>query len=446
MSEPSYRLPQQRRIVTALPGPVSLSLAGRRDAVVSAGVASSSPCYVVGADGGILVDADGNQLIDLGAGIAVTTVGASAPAVVAAVAQAAANFTHTCFMVSPYESYVRVCELLAAKTPGTFAKKSALFNSGSEAVENAVKIARRATGRDAVVCFDHAYHGRTALAMALTAKQAPYKSGFGPFPGEVYRMPMNYPFREPAPIGGVEAALRAINQIEIQIGADHLSSILIEPIQGEGGFIVPSEGFLPTLAAWCRANDVVLIADEVQTGFCRTGRWFACEYEGVEPDLICTAKGIAGGLPLSAVTGRAELMDAVQPGGLGGTYGGNPIACAAAVAASQTMTDLKLADRALRIGEIITEVLGPLLGSVATVGELRGRGAMQAIEFVKPGTWEPNPAVAKAVAATCLAQGVLVLTCGTWGNIVRLLPPLVIGEELLRDGLEVLAEAIQQHS
>lgn len=446
MSEPSYRLPQQRRIVTALPGPVSLSLAGRRDAVVSAGVASSSPCYVVGADGGILVDADGNQLIDLGAGIAVTTVGASAPAVVAAVAQAAANFTHTCFMVSPYESYVRVCELLAAKTPGTFAKKSALFNSGSEAVENAVKIARRATGRDAVVCFDHAYHGRTALAMALTAKQAPYKSGFGPFPGEVYRMPMNYPFREPAPIGGVEAALRAINQIEIQIGADHLSSILIEPIQGEGGFIVPSEGFLPTLAAWCRANDVVLIADEVQTGFCRTGRWFACEYESVEPDLICTAKGIAGGLPLSAVTGRAELMDAVQPGGLGGTYGGNPIACAAAVAAIQTMTDLKLADRALRIGEIITEVLGPLLGSVATVGELRGRGAMQAIEFVKPGTWEPNPAVAKAVAATCLAQGVLVLTCGTWGNIVRLLPPLVIGEELLRDGLEVLAEAIQQHS
>ncbi len=446
MSEPSYRLPQQRRIVTALPGPVSLSLAGRRDAVVSAGVASSSPCYVVGADGGILVDADGNQLIDLGAGIAVTTVGASAPAVVAAVAQAAANFTHTCFMVSPYESYVRVCELLAAKTPGNFAKKSALFNSGSEAVENAVKIARRATGRDAVVCFDHAYHGRTALAMALTAKQAPYKSGFGPFPGEVYRMPMNYPFREPAPIGGVEAALRAINQIEIQIGADHLSSILIEPIQGEGGFIVPSEGFLPTLAAWCRANDVVLIADEVQTGFCRTGRWFACEYEGVEPDLICTAKGIAGGLPLSAVTGRAELMDAVQPGGLGGTYGGNPIACAAAVAAIETMTDLKLADRALRIGEIITEVLGPLLGSVATVGELRGRGAMQAIEFVKPGTWEPNPAVAKAVAATCLAQGVLVLTCGTWGNIVRLLPPLVIGEELLRDGLEVLAEAIQQHS
>lgn len=446
MSEPSYRLPQQRRIVTALPGPVSLSLAGRRNAVVSAGVASSSPCYVVGADGGILVDADGNQLIDLGAGIAVTTVGASAPAVVAAVAQAAANFTHTCFMVSPYESYVRVCELLAAKTPGTFAKKSALFNSGSEAVENAVKIARRATGRDAVVCFDHAYHGRTALAMALTAKQAPYKSGFGPFPGEVYRMPMNYPFREPAPIGGVEAALRAINQIEIQIGADHLSSILIEPIQGEGGFIVPSEGFLPTLAAWCRANDVVLIADEVQTGFCRTGRWFACEYEGVEPDLICTAKGIAGGLPLSAVTGRAELMDAVQPGGLGGTYGGNPIACAAAVAAIETMTDLKLADRALRIGEIITEVLGPLLGSVATVGELRGRGAMQAIEFVKPGTWEPNPAVAKAVAATCLAQGVLVLTCGTWGNIVRLLPPLVIGEELLRDGLEVLAEAIQQHS
>lgn len=445
MSEPSYRLPQQRRIVTALPGPVSLSLAGRRNAVVSAGVASSSPCYVVGADGGILVDADGNQLIDLGAGIAVTTVGASAPAVVAAVAQAAANFTHTCFMVSPYESYVRVCELLAAKTPGNFAKKSALFNSGSEAVENAVKIARRATGRDAVVCFDHAYHGRTALAMALTAKQAPYKSGFGPFPGEVYRMPMNYPFREPAPIGGVEAALRAINQIEIQIGADHLSSILIEPIQGEGGFIVPSEGFLPTLAAWCRANDVVLIADEVQTGFCRTGRWFACEYEGVEPDLICTAKGIAGGLPLSAVTGRAELMDAVQPGGLGGTYGGNPIACAAAVAAIETMTDLKLADRALRIGEIITEVLGPLLGSVATVGELRGRGAMQAIEFVKPGTWEPNPAVAKAVAATCLAQGVLVLTCGTWGNIVRLLPPLVIGEELLRDGLEVLAEAIQQH-
>lgn len=444
MSEPVYHLPQQRTLVTEIPGPASRALAERRAAVVSAGVASSSPCYAVAADGGIIVDADGNQLIDLGAGIAVTTVGASAPAVVSAIAEAAAGFTHTCFMISPYESYVRVCELLAEKTPGRFPKKSALFNSGSEAVENAIKIARRATGRQAVACFDHAYHGRTALAMALTAKQAPYKTGFGPFPAEVYRVPMSYPFHEPTPIDGEAAARRAIKRIETHVGVANLACVLIEPLQGEGGFIVPAEGFLPTVVDWCRANGVVFVADEVQSGFCRTGRWFASEHDGIEPDLICTAKGIAAGMPLSAVTGRAELLDAVQPGGLGGTYGGNPVACAAAVAAIETMERWDLCGRAQHIERTIREVLGPVAEASGIIGELRGRGAMMALEFVAPGSRQPHPSAAKAVAAACLAQGVVVLTCGTWGNNVRLLPPLVIGDELLREALGMLAAAIAE--
>lgn len=443
MTNPTFRIPQERRVLTELPGPASLALAARREAVVGGGVASVSPCYVTDVDGGIVVDADGNRFIDLGTGIAVTSVGGSALPVVEAVSESARRFTHTCFMVSPYEGYVQVCELLASKTPGTYAKKSALFVSGAEAVENAVKIARKATRRQAVVCFDHAYHGRTSLTMAMTAKQAPYKSGFGPFPGDVYRMSTSYPFRDEPGLTGAEAARRATLQIEAQIGAENLACVVIEPIQGEGGFVVPAEGYLPALQEWCRANQVVFVIDEVQTGFCRTGDWFASEHEGLEPDLICTAKGIAGGMPLSGVTGRAELLDAVHPGGLGGTYGGNPVACAAAVAVIGAMEDWGLAGRARRIGEVIREVLGPVAEASPAVGDLRGRGAMQALEFVRPGTKEPDPALTKAIAKACHDAGVIALTCGTWGNVIRLLPPLVIPEELLREGLGVLADAIQ---
>ncbi|MCC3290165.1 MULTISPECIES: 4-aminobutyrate--2-oxoglutarate transaminase [unclassified Arthrobacter] len=447
LTTPSYRIEQRRRITGTFPGPKSAALEARRAAVVAKGVASSIPVYAADADGGIIVDVDGNAFTDLGSGIAVTSVGASDPAVVAAVQEQVEHFTHTCFMVTPYEGYVAVAERLAAVTPGDFEKRTVLFNSGAEAVENAVKIARSATGRDAVVAFDHAYHGRTNLTMGLTAKAMPYKTGFGPFAPEIYRMPMSYPFREENPnLTGAEAADRAILAIEKQIGADQLAALLIEPIQGEGGFIVPAEGFLPRLAEWAQANGVVFIADEVQSGFCRTGEWFAVQHEGVVPDLITMAKGIAGGLPLSAVTGRAELLDAVHPGGLGGTYGGNPVACAAALAAMDTMVSQDLAGRARHIEELVRPRLEALVVEGGVVGDVRGRGAMLAMEFVRPGSRTPDAEAAKAVAAACLQEGVIVLTCGTYGNVIRLLPPLTIGDELLLDALEVLETAVRARS
>ncbi|GAA1102740.1 4-aminobutyrate--2-oxoglutarate transaminase [Nesterenkonia jeotgali] len=445
------RLPQRRELLTEVPGPASRELAQRRAAAVPSSAVSVMPVYVADADGGVIRDVDGNSFVDLGSGIAVTSVGASDPAVVTAVAEQVAHFTHTCFMVTPYQGYIEVAEELARLTPGEHAKRTVLFNSGAEAVENAVKIARLATGRQAVVAFDHAYHGRTNLTMALTAKSMPYKTNFGPFAPEVYRMPMSYPYRDAHPkISGKTAAKRAINQMEKQIGASSIAAILIEPIQGEGGFIVPAEGFLPTLADWAQKHGVVFIADEVQSGFCRTGDWFASQNEGVVPDLVTMAKGIAGGMPLSAVTGRAELLDAVHPGGLGGTYGGNPVACAAALAAIKTMKDHDLAGRARAIEALVLPRLRTLADELGTdqgpIGDIRGRGAMLALELVKPGTTEPDPETTRAVAAECLAQGVLILTCGTYGNVIRLLPPLVISQELLEDALGVLENALRRHS
>jgi len=433
-------LPQERRLVTPIPGPASQELLARKAAAVASGVGHTVPIHAVAAGGGVVVDADGNSLIDLGSGIAVTTVGNAHPAVVAAVQAQVAQFTHTCFMISPYESYVAVAEALNRLTPGDHAKKSALFNSGAEAVENAVKIARKATGRQAVVAFDHAYHGRTNLTMALTAKSMPYKSGFGPFASEVYRAPMSYPFRDG--LSGADAAAKAISLIEKQIGADNLAAVLIEPIQGEGGFIVPADGFLPALVDWCRANGVVFIADEVQSGFARTGAMFASDLFGIVPDLVTTAKGIAGGLPLAAVTGRAELMDAAHAGGLGGTYGGNPIACAAALAAIQAFEDEDLSARARELGEVLVGRLRSIQSSDPRVGDVRGRGAMIAAEFVDPATGQPDAALAGAVAKACIAEGVIVLTCGTYGNVIRFLPPLSIPDHLLGEGLDVVEAAL----
>jgi 4-aminobutyrate aminotransferase/(S)-3-amino-2-methylpropionate transaminase len=432
-------LPQQRRLVTAIPGPGSLERFDRKKAYVADGVGTTLPVFVVAAGGGVLVDVDGNSLIDLGSGIAVTTVGNAAPRVVARASEQLAAFTHTCFMVTPYDGYVDVAAKLAELTPGEHAKKSALFNSGAEAVENAVKIARVATGRDAVAVFDHAYHGRTNLTMAMTAKNMPYKNGFGPFAGEVYRAPMSYPLRDG--LTGAEAAARAIDVIEKQVGAANLACVVIEPIQGEGGFVVPARGFLPALADWCRANGVLFVADEIQAGFCRTGTWFAVEDEGVVPDLVTTAKGIAGGLPLAAVTGRAEVMDAVHAGGLGGTYGGNPVACAAALGAIEEMQTGDLNARAREIGELMRARLEALEAAHPVIAEVRGRGAMMAIELTRPGTLEPDPERTARVAAYCHAHGVVVLTCGTWGNVFRFLPPLSISDELLEDAFSVVAEA-----
>ncbi|MEU0511048.1 4-aminobutyrate--2-oxoglutarate transaminase [Amycolatopsis sp. NPDC006125] len=431
---------QQRRLETAIPGPRSRELMARKGAAVAAGVGTTMPVFAAAAGGGIVVDVDGNHLIDLGSGIAVTTVGASNPRVARAVREQVEAFTHTCFMVTPYEGYVAVAEALGRLTPGDHEKRTALFNSGAEAVENAVKIARAHTGRGAVAVFDHAYHGRTNLTMAMTAKSMPYKHGFGPFAPEVYRAPLSYPFRDGG-LSGAEAANRALDVIEKQVGAANLAAVVIEPIQGEGGFVEPAPGFLPALASWCRANGVVFVADEVQTGFARTGDWFACDHEGVVPDLIVTAKGIAGGLPLSAVTGRTEIMDAVHAGGLGGTYGGNPLACAAALAAIETIEQDGLVARAREIGSLLKSRLRGL--DDPRIGDVRGRGGMIAVELVRPGTTEPDAALAKAVAAAAHERGVIVLTCGTHGNVLRFLPPLTISDDLLHDAMDVLGEALR---
>ncbi|MEX0580195.1 MAG: 4-aminobutyrate--2-oxoglutarate transaminase [Mycobacterium sp.] len=435
---------QTRKLLTPVPGPVSIELGRRRKAAVSGAVGSTMPVFAARAGGGILEDVDGNRFIDLGSGIAVTTIGNASPRVVDAVRAQVADFTHTCFMVTPYEEYVAVAEHLNRLTPGSYEKRTALFNSGAEAVENAIKVARAYTGRTAVVAFDHAYHGRTNLTMGLTAKSMPYKSGFGPFAPEIYRAPMSYPFRDALidkewGTNGELAAERALTVIDKQIGAANLAAIIIEPIQGEGGFIVPAPGFLPTLRAWCTDNDVVFIADEVQSGFARTGAMFACEDEGIEPDLIITAKGIADGLPLSGVTGRAEMMDAPHVGGLGGTYGGNPLACAAALATIETIELDGLLDRAKDIERLMKDRLGRMQADDDRIGDVRGRGAMIAVELVKPGSCEPNPELTKELCSAAHAQGVIVLSCGTFGNVLRFLPPLSISDELINEGLDVLA-------
>jgi 4-aminobutyrate aminotransferase / (S)-3-amino-2-methylpropionate transaminase / 5-aminovalerate transaminase len=441
MTTTTSRVGQTRQLLTELPGPKSRELHARRQAAVSSGLTTGFPVYIDRAEGAILVDVDGNHLLDLGSGIAVTSIGHAVPALVNAVSEQVSRFTHTCFMVTPYEEYVAVCEELNALTPGDFDKTSALFNSGAEAVENAVKIARLATGKSAIVAVEHAYHGRTNLTMALTAKNMPYKDRFGPFAPEVYRVPTSYPYRDQ--LDGPAAAARAIAQIESEVGAANLAAILIEPIQGEGGFIIPAEGFLPALAAWASDKGVVLIADEIQTGFCRTGAWFAMEHEGVVPDLVTTAKGLAGGMPLAAVTGRRELMNAVHEGGLGGTYGGNPVAAAAALASIATMRELDLCARARAIGDTVLARLRDLARDTVIIGDVRGRGAMIAIELVDPGTTTPNPAAARAIVAECTQNGCVVITCGTYGNVVRLLPPLVITDAQLADGLDVLTAAVR---
>jgi 4-aminobutyrate aminotransferase/(S)-3-amino-2-methylpropionate transaminase len=419
----------------------------RRTAAVSRGVSSMLTSYVDSAGGGTLTDVDGREWIDFGSGIAVTSVGNAAPRVVEAVRAQVERFTHTCFMVAPYESYVAVCEQLNALTPGDGDRRSALFNSGAEAVENAVKIARHYTGRPAVVVFTHAYHGRTNLTMALTAKNMPYKHRFGPFAGEIHRVPMSYPLRDGG-LSGADSAARALDLVAKQVGADNVAAVLIEPIQGEGGFVVPAPGFLPALSAWTTEHGALLIADEIQTGFCRTGDWFACTHESVVPDLVTTAKGIAGGLPLAGVTGRTDVMDAIHPGGLGGTYGGNPIACAAALAAIETMHELDLCSAARGIGAVLRPRLLELAQRHPAIGEVRGRGAMQAIEFVVPGTDgpdgpQPDATLTASVSKACHEAGLLVLTCGTYGNVLRFLPPLVMPEDTLHRGLDILADAVQ---
>ncbi len=425
-----------RHLVTEIPGPRSLELMARRQRAIPSGVGTTLPVFVTRAGPGILEDVDGNRLIDFGSGISTTNVGNSAPLVVAAIAEQAALFTHTCFQVTPYAGYVEVCERLNELTPGSHEKRSFLVNSGAEAVENAVKVARYATGRPGVVAFDHGFHGRTLLALTLTGKVHPYKQGFGPFVPEIYRAPYSDPFRETGRLGDT------ITMLETTVGAETIAAVLVEPIAGEGGVVVPEPGWLTGLADWCRERGILLIADEVQTGFGRTGAWFACEHEGVVPDLITTAKSLGGGLPIGGITGRAEIMDAVHSGGLGGTFGGNPVACAAALAAIRIIELEGLLARARALGETMLRRLRRLSAGVPAIGHVRGRGAMVGIEFVGGDGIAPDRETTGRVLHRCHQDGLMVLSAGTYGNVIRLLPPLVISDDLLDEGLDILERAV----
>lgn len=430
----------KRELRTAIPGPISKALHDRKSSAVSPGVGVTLPAYIASASDGFLEDVDGNVLIDLASGIGVTGVGNSNKDVIKAVQDQVEKFTHTAFAVTPYESYVRVCELLNEVTPGDFPKLSALFNSGAEAVENAVKIARKFTGRSAIVVLENGYHGRTNLTMGMTAKTMPFKLGFGPFAPEVYRMPTSYPLRDR--LGGREVAKEVLTRIEKEIGGSALAAIVVEPVQGEGGFIIPADGFLSALQQFCHQSGAVFIADEIQSGFCRTGAWFASEHHELVPDLIITAKGIAGGMPLSAVTGKSEIMESIHPGGLGGTYTGNPAACAAAEAAIGWMRTHDAVALARKIQSVFFETLSGLKEKHPEVIEVRGLGAMLAVEFGDPNTHEPLPEFATKVAKYCHENGVVVLVTGIYGNVVRFLPPLSIPESVFVEGLGVFQEAV----
>jgi 4-aminobutyrate aminotransferase/(S)-3-amino-2-methylpropionate transaminase len=439
-------IPQERKLVTEIPGPKSREWFERRQRAVAQGVVGIHPIVTARASGAIIEDVDGNRLIDFATGIAVLNVGHASPTVVEAARHQLELDTHTCFHVTANEPYIELAERLNALAPGDFAKKTMFANSGAEAVENAVKIARKATGRPAIVTFDHAFHGRTLLTMSLTAKVMPYKQGMGPFAPEIYRLPFAYPYRWPSgPEHCAEEALAyAKDEMHKHIGEENIAAVIVEPIQGEGGFIVPAPGFLKGLAEHCRENGVLFIADEIQSGMGRAGRWFAIEAEGVVPDIIASAKSLGGGLPISAVTGRAEVMDSVHVGGLGGTYGGNPVAAAAALAVLDQIEREGLLERSRKLGEHTLDRLRRMQEKHDMVGDVRGRGLMTAIELVKDrGTKEPiDGPTGGAILKHALEHGVVFLKAGTYDNVIRLLPPITIEETLLDEGLDVLDEAI----
>jgi 4-aminobutyrate aminotransferase/(S)-3-amino-2-methylpropionate transaminase len=441
-------IPQERKVVTEIPGPRSREWFERRAKAVAKGVATIHPIVTARASGAIIEDVDGNRLIDLATGISVLNVGHTAPEVVAAAQRQLELDTHSCFHVTANEPYIELAERLNALTPGDFDKRTMFANSGAEAVENAVKIARYATGRPAVVTFDHSFHGRTLLAMSLTAKVMPYKQGFGPFAPEIYRLPFAYPYR--CPTGGTEDTCAesclayAIDEMHKHIGEENIAAVIMEPIQGEGGFVVPAPGFAKRMAEFCREHGIVFIADEIQSGMGRAGHWFAIEAEGVVPDIITTAKSLGGGLPISAVIGRADLMDAVHVGGLGGTYGGNPVAAVAAIAVLDKIEREGLLERSRRVGATMLERLEAMRRSHEAIGDVRGRGMMTAIELVADrATKEPiDGPTGTGIVQRCLQEGVVILKAGTYDNVIRLLPPITIDEELLADALDVLDGAI----
>ena len=431
---------QERLVVTEIPGPKSLALHERRKNAVSAGVGATFPVYIERAKGAIVVDVDGNHIVDMGGGIGVNTIGHSDDAVVEAAFEQAQRFTHTLFTVTGYESYIRLCELLAQHTPGNFAKKSVLLNSGAEAVENAVKIARKFTGRPGVAVIDHGYHGRTNLTMSMNFKAMPYNLGFGPFAGDVHHAPNSYPFHDK--LSGAEAAARTISWLDKRAGATDLACLVVEPIQGEGGFIIPADGYLPALQKWCNDNGIVYVSDEVQSGIMRTGAYYASEHFGLVPDLVTTAKGVGGGFVIAAVTGRADIMDASHVGGLGGTFGGNPMSAAAAVQIFEEIEKRDLLGEAQRVGRVLGGALRDLQKKHNVIGDVRGIGAMQAIEFTEPGTDTPISDIVPYITAYAIKKGLLLLSAGTYGNVLRFLPAVVTSDELLLDAVAIIDEAL----
>lgn len=427
-----------------LPGAKSQDLLARRQAAVARGVSSTLNVFAARAEGAVIEDVDGNRFLDFAGGIGTMNIGHTRPEVTSAIQAQAANFTHTCFSVMMYEAYIELAERLARLTPGTFPKKALFLNSGAEAVENAVKIARYATGRPAIITFDNAYHGRTLMTMTMTAKVRPYKYRFGPYAPEFYRAPFPYPYRmNMTPAEASRACIRELERMFIgEVAADQVAAVIIEPVQGEGGFMIAPPGFLRDLKALCEQHGILFIADEIQTGFCRTGKMFAVEHDGVEPDMVLVAKSIAAGMPLSGVIGRAELMDAPPPGTLGGTYSGNPVACAAALAVLDLYEQEDMAARSRHIGEKVLQHFVSLQQRYPFVGETRGLGGMVAMEIVKDReSKDPDAVLTGQLLAAAHARGLVLLRAGMYDNVIRTLVPLTVTDEQLQEAFNILDAA-----
>jgi 4-aminobutyrate aminotransferase / (S)-3-amino-2-methylpropionate transaminase / 5-aminovalerate transaminase len=435
------------QLQTEVPGPKSRELMRRREAAVPRGVSHATPIFAACAEGAVLEDVDGNRFIDFAGGIGVMNVGHRAPRVMVALRKQLDEFVHTCFSVAPYEKYIELAEKLNSLTPGKFAKKTLLVNSGAEAIENSIKIARAYTRRPAIICFEDAFHGRTLLAMSLTSKTHPYKAGFEPFATDIYRIPYAYCYRcsygLQYPSCGVFCAHHLEDTFKRVVASEAVAAVVVEPVLGEGGFVTPPPEFLPIIQEICHRHKILLIADEVQTGFGRTGAMFACERYGIAPDILVSAKSLAAGMPLAAVTGRAEVMDAAGVGGLGGTYSGNPLACAAAIAAIETIEHEKLAERATKIGSVFERRASEWKKRWPLIGEIRGLGAMRAIELVRSAEKkEPAKDETEQIVRYCYTHGLIMISAGSYGNVLRLLVPLVITDEQLNEGLDILHSAI----
>jgi len=431
------------QIKTEIPGPRSRALMARREIAIPRGPSNATPIFAATAEGATITDVDGNRYLDFAGGIGVLNAGHRAPRVTAAIREQLEKHLHLCFAVTPYEGYVAVAEKLNALAPGNFPKKTVLINSGAEAIENSIKIARAYTKRPAVICFEDAFHGRTLLTMSLTSKTHPYKAGFQPFASDIYRIPYAYPYRHAPGTSAEEFAHHLEDAFKRSVAPESVAAIIAEPVLGEGGFVIPPREYFKLLQSICRRHGILFIADEIQSGFGRTGKWFACEHFGVEPDLIATAKSLGGGMPIAAVTGRAEIMDAPGPGSLGGTYCGHPLSCAAALAAIETIEKENLLSRSTAVGECFEKRARSWQKKWSLVGDVRGLGGMCAMELVRdPETREPADTETKQIAKYCYEHGVVLITAGTFNNVIRILVPLVVTDGQLDEGLDVIEAAL----